>query len=76
MTIQHQQIGRKWQKTEEKSFCHHMQCIFDQKRAKTTKTRSFLELSRDYFINRPKIQFKYAKLRRSYEQILRNWPKR
>ena len=73
MTMQHQQNGRKWSKTP---FCHHMQCIFYQKGTKTTKTSFFLELSHDYFINRPKIQFKYAKLRRSYDQILRSWPKR
>ena len=28
------------------------------------------------FHNKPKIQIKYAKLRRSHHQILRNWPKR
>ena len=44
-------------------FYHHMQCIFDPKRVKTAKTRFFPELLLSYFINRPKIQFKYAKLR-------------
>ena len=33
-----QEIGRKWSKT---SICHHKQCIFDQKWAKTITTRIF-----------------------------------
>ena len=51
------------------------------KRAKTTKTRFLSKLSLSFFINRPKIQFKYAKLRKSYDHIWeigRNidfWPK-
>ena len=52
--------------------CHHMECIFDQKRAKTAKTRFFLELSLVFFKSKPKMQFKYAKLRRSYDRISKN----
>ena len=59
-----EEIGQKPPKTP---FCHHMQCIFDSKRTKTAKTRFFPELSLGYFIYRPEIKFKYAKLRRFYE---------
>ena len=52
--------------------CNHMQCIFDQKRTKTAKTRFFLELSLAFFKSKPKIQFEYAKLRRSYDRISKN----
>ena len=47
----------------------------DQKRPKMGGTRFFPLLSLDYFINRPKMQFKYAKLRRSYDSFQRNWLK-
>ena len=33
-----EETGQKWSKT---SICHHKQCIFDQKWAKTAKTRIF-----------------------------------
>ena len=46
------------------SFCHHMQCIFDPKRAKTAQTRFFSGTG--LFHNKSKLQFKYAKLGRSY----------
>ena len=39
----------------------------DQKGPKMGGTRFSPELSLGYFINRPKMQFKYAKLRRSYD---------
>ena len=42
------------------------------KRAKTAKTRFFPELSVVFFKSKPKMQFKYAKLRRSYDQISKN----
>ena len=35
-----EEIGQKWSKT---SICHHKQCIFDQKWAKTAKTRIALD---------------------------------
>ena len=47
----------------------------DQKGSKMGGTRFFPVLSLGYFINTPKIQFKYAKLRRSYDSFPRNWPK-
>ena len=52
LSIQHhnnifEKIGQKPPKTP---FCHHMQCIYDPKRAKTAKTRFFLEYSLGYFI--------------------------
>ena len=47
----------------------------DQKGTKMGGTRFFPVLSLGYFINTPKIQFKYANLRRSYDSFLRNWPK-
>ena len=47
----------------------------DQKGAKMGGTRFFPLLSLGYFINRPKMQFKYAKLRRSYDSFPRNWLK-
>ena len=59
-----EEIGQKPQKTP---VCHHMQCIFDPKRAKTAKTRFFPEFSLGDFLYSPEIKFKYAKLRRSYE---------
>ena len=42
------------------------------KRAKIAKTRFFPELSLVFFKSKPKMQFKYAKLRRSYDQISKN----
>ena len=57
-----------WEKMPQKTlFCHHKQCIFDPKRAKTAKTRFFPELLTFYFRKRPKIQFECAKLRRSLD---------
>ena len=47
----------------------------DQKGPKMDGTRLFPVLSLGYFKNRPKMQFKYAKLRRSYDSFPRNWPK-
>ena len=47
----------------------------DQKGPKMGGTRFFPVLSLGYFINRPKTQFKYAKLRISYVSFPRNWPK-
>ena len=47
----------------------------DQKGPKMGGNRFFPVLSLGYFINRPKMQFKYAKLRRSYDSFPRNWPK-
>ena len=42
--MEHQQIGRKKPKKGQKSsLCHHKQCIFDQKLAKTAKIRIFLD---------------------------------
>ena len=38
-------------------------------------TRFFPVLSLGYSINRPEMQFKYAKLRRSYDSFPRNWTK-
>ena len=38
-------------------------------------TRFFPVLSLGNFINKPKIQFKDAKLRRSYDSFPRNWQK-
>ena len=48
---------------------------FGPKRPKLGGTRFFPELSLGYFINRPKMQFKYSKLRRSYDSFPRNLPK-
>ena len=47
----------------------------DQKGPKMGGTRFFPVLSLGYFMNRPKMQFKYAKLKRSYDSFPRNWPK-
>ena len=47
----------------------------DQKGPKMGGTRFFPVLSLGYFINRPKIQFKYAKLTSSYDLFPRNWRK-
>ena len=47
----------------------------DQKGPKMGGTRFFPVLSLGYFIYTPIIQFKYAKLRRSYGSFPRNWPK-
>ena len=41
----------------------------DQKGPKMGGTRFFPVLLQGYFINRPKMQFKYAKLRRSYDSF-------
>ena len=46
----------------------------DQTGPKMGGTRFFPVLSLGYFINRPKMQFKYAKLRSSYDSFSRNWP--
>ena len=43
-----------------------------KKGAKTAKTRFFPELSLVFFKSKPEIQFKYAKLRRSYDWISKN----
>ena len=47
----------------------------DQKGSKMGGTRFFPVLSLGYFINTPKIQFKYAKLGRSYDSFPRNLAK-
>ena len=56
-----------------------MQCIFDQKGPKRPKPDFFLELSIAFFKSKPKIQFEYAKLKRSgFRKTGRNvdfWPK-
>ena len=48
---------------------------FGLKGPKMSGTRFFPVLSLNYFIKRPEMQFKYAKLRRSYDSFPRNWPK-
>ena len=49
---------------------------FGPKRAQNGRNQIFPTiLSLGYFINRPKMQFKYAKLRGSYDSFPRNWPK-
>ena len=46
----------------------------DQKGPKMGGTRFSPALSLGYFINRSKMPFIYAKLRRSYDFFPRNWP--
>ena len=48
---------------------------FEPKRPQNGWNQIFTEDSLGYFINRPKMQFKHAKLRRSYDSFSRNWPK-
>ena len=48
---------------------------FGPKQAQNGQNQIFAFFSLGYFINTPKIQFKYAKLRRSYDSFPRNWPK-
>ena len=61
LNIQHQYIEIKRPKTQNTNLSR-MQCIFDQKGQKRPKQDFLPKLSLGYFINRPKIQFKYAKL--------------
>ena len=48
---------------------------FGQKRAKKGPKRFLSKFSLGNYSNRPEMQFKYAKVVKSYEQIERNWPK-
>ena len=52
-----EEIGQKPPKIP---FCHHMQCIFDEKGPKF-----FQKLALGFFTYRPKMQFEYAKIRKS-----------